>query len=94
MSPKVETNVKVPFSFRGNPASTPKTPTKTEDASLISTSNVSSTIKKMQPRDFGMRVTNYNPEKQNTLNGVSFAKLDELQTLNINKESGIVQKII
>ena len=48
----------------------------------------------MQPRDFGTRVTNYNPEKHNTLNGVSFAKLDELQTLNINKESGIVQKII
>ena len=48
----------------------------------------------MQPRDFGTRVTNYNPEKHNTLNKVSFAKLDELQTLNINKESGIVQKII
>ena len=94
MSPKVETNVKVPFSFRGNPASTPKTPTKHDDASLMSTSNKSSTIQKMQPRDFGMRVTNYNPEKHNTLNGVSFAKLDELQNLNINKETGIVQKIV
>lgn len=44
LSPKVEGSNRIPFSFRGNPNSTPKTPTKQDDASLMSTSNKSSTI--------------------------------------------------
>ena len=51
---------KMPFSFR-NTASPPKTPTnRAEEISLLSTSNKSSTLQKMQPRDFGLRISGNN----------------------------------
>ena len=78
----------MPFSFRANPNSTPKTPTKHDDASIVSTSNKSSTIQKMQPRDFGLRGSTYATDKQsreNAFNGTSFAKLADVQARNLNQ---------